>query len=52
MKVASSVPNHAAIYIGGDIILHHVYGRLSNRQIYGGYWRKHTTHHLRHKSLC
>jgi len=52
IKLVSSVPNHAAIYIGGDMILHHVYGRLSNRQLYGGYWRKHTTHHLRHKSLC
>ena len=52
MKVISSVPNHAAIYIGGDMIIHHVHGRLSNRQLYGGYWRKHTTHHLRHKSLC
>jgi proteasome lid subunit RPN8/RPN11 len=52
IKLVSSVPNHAAIYLGGDMILHHVYGRLSNRQIYGGYWRKHTTHHLRHESLC
>jgi len=52
IKLLSSVSNHAAIYIGGDTILHHVYGRLSNRQTYSGYWRKHTTHHLRHKSLC
>ena len=52
IKLVSSVPNHAAIYIGGDMIIHHVHGRLSNRQLYGGYWRKHTTHHLRHKSLC
>jgi len=52
IKLVSPVPNHAAIFIGNDRILHHVYGRLSNREIYGGYWRKHTTHHLRHKSLC
>jgi proteasome lid subunit RPN8/RPN11 len=52
IKVVSPVPNHAAIYIGDDKILHHVHGRLSNREPYGGYWRKHTTHHLRHKSLC
>jgi proteasome lid subunit RPN8/RPN11 len=52
IKLVSPVPNHAAIYIGNDLILHHVHGRLSNREIYGGYWRKHTTHHLRHKSLC
>ena len=52
IKLMSSVSNHAAIYLGGDMIIHHVYGRLSNRQLYGGYWRKNTTHHLRHKSLC
>jgi proteasome lid subunit RPN8/RPN11 len=52
IKLLSSVPNHASIFIGGDKILHHVYGRLSTKEIYGGYWRKHTTHHLRHESLC
>ncbi len=52
IKLVSPVPNHAAVFIGNDRILHHVHGRLSNRELYGGYWRKHTTHHLRHKSLC
>jgi len=52
MKVLSPVPNHAAIFIGENKILHHLYGRLSNREIYNKYWRNHTTHHLRHKSLC
>ena len=52
IKLVSPVPNHAAIFVGDDKILHHVHGRLSNREPYGGYWRKHTTHHLRHKSLC
>ena len=45
-------PNHIAIYIGGEMILHHCHGRLSRRDIYGGYWHKHTTHHLRHESKC
>ena len=52
IQLVSPVPNHAAIYIGNDKILHHVQGRMSNREVYGGYWRKHTTHRLRHKSLC
>lgn len=52
IKLVSPVPNHAAIYLGDNKILHHVHGRLSNREPYGGYWRKHTTHILRHKSLC
>lgn len=42
LQVASPVPNHAAIYLGDDMILHHVQGRLSSRDIWGGYWRKHT----------
>jgi len=52
IQLVSPVPNHAAIYIGNDKIIHHVHGRMSNREIYGGYWRKHTTHRLRHISLC
>lgn len=50
MRVASPVPNHAAIYLGENVILQHVYGRLSSRDVYGGYWLKNTTHVLRHQS--
>ena len=49
MQVLSNVPNHAAIYLGGDVIGHHLYGRLSGRDVYGGYYKKHTTHVLRKK---
>lgn len=49
---ATGVINHVAIYIGDDLILHHCHGRLSRRDIYGGYWQKHTVLHLRHKSKC
>ena len=53
LQCGSSVPNHAVIYLGDDKILHHCYDRLSRIDIYGGgYWYKHTTHHLRHKSKC
>lgn len=45
-------PNHIAVYVEGGLILHHAHGRLSRRDIYGGYWQKHTTHHLRHKTKC
>lgn len=50
IQIASPVPNHAAIYIGDGMILHHVQGRLSTKDPYGGAWVKHTTHHLRHVS--
>lgn len=52
MQVASPVPNHAAVYLGDGLILHHVQGRLSSRDVYGGYWRKHTVLQLRHRTLC
>ena len=51
IQVGGKVANHVAIYIGDDMILHHCADRLSNRAIYGGFWHKHTTHHLRHKEL-
>ncbi len=51
MQIRSPVPNHAAVYLGDEMILHHMYGRLSSRDIYGGYWQKATVVHLRHRSL-
>ncbi len=51
MQVASAVPNHCAIYLGDNLVLHHVYGRLSSRDVLGGYWRKNTCAVLRHRSL-
>ena len=48
MQILANVPNHGAVYLGGDIILHHLYNCLSRRDVYGGQWRKHTTHILRY----
>ena len=50
IAVGSPVPNHAAVYIGDNQIIHHVHNRLSGRDIYGDFWRKHTTHILRHEN--
>jgi len=52
MKIDSTVPNHAAIYLGENIILHHVHNRLSSRDVYkwGGYYHKMTAMVLRHES--
>ena len=50
MKLDSVVPNHAAIYLGDMIILHHVQGRLSSRDVYGGYYQKVTELCLRHET--
>lgn len=48
MQVCSPVPNHAAIWLGDGTILHHLAERLSSRDVFGGYYRKHTTHALRY----
>jgi proteasome lid subunit RPN8/RPN11 len=48
IQMNSPVPNHVAIYVGDGTILHHVWGRLSYREPWGGMWRKLATHHLRH----
>lgn len=51
MQVGAPVPNHGAVYVGGNQIIQHCHGRLSSRDVYGGYWRKVTNMVLRHKEL-
>ena len=47
--LGSSTPNHAAIYIGNQQILHHCPNRLSKRDLYGGFWLDYTHSIWRHK---
>lgn len=63
MQIKSPVINHAGVYLGNDYVLkeyptihkvpdamlHHLYGRLSERVVYGGYWREKTILICRHK---
>lgn len=49
MQYRSPVPNHAAVFVGESKILHHLTGRLSGVDVWGGYWEKFTTHIVRHK---
>ena len=49
IQLASPVPNHAAIYLGDQLILHHVQGRLSSRDVLGGYYLKNVACALRHR---
>lgn len=49
MCIGSEVPNHGAIYLGDEQILHHVQGRLSTRDVYGGFWLKNTYGYLRYE---
>ncbi|WP_353614099.1 C40 family peptidase [Mangrovibacter phragmitis] len=51
MQIRAPVTNHAAIYLGENIILHHMFGHLSSRIPYGQYWRDRTTRVIRHWEL-
>ena len=53
MNLVSPLPNHAAIYMGDQQVLHHVQGRLSSRDVYtlgSSYYGKSTACALRHES--
>lgn len=49
MQVLSDVPNHAGVYLEGGMMIHHLFNRLSCREIYGGYWQRHTRRILRYR---
>ncbi|MDX7989152.1 peptidase P60 [Xenorhabdus sp. 12] len=49
MQVQANEPNHAGVYIGEGVMLHHMYGQLSNRVSYSGYWQERTRLILRYR---
>lgn len=51
MNIASDIGNHGAVYLGDGMMAHHLYHRLSSRDVYGGYYRKHMLLCVRHKDL-
>lgn len=50
MQLRAPVPNHAAVYDGDGYIIHHVYGRLSSRELYRDFWQNITRYIMRHRS--
>ncbi len=50
MSMNSPGANHVGVYLGDGLFLHHVRGRLSSRDVYGGYYQKNTGRVLRHIS--
>ncbi|MDR5825825.1 C40 family peptidase [Caballeronia sp. LZ043] len=38
IRSKNDVPNHAGVYLGGGVMLHHMHGRLSGRTVWGGMW--------------
>lgn len=49
IRSRNGVPNHAAIYLGDGLMLHHLHGRLSSRDVYGGYYQEVTRSILRYQ---
>jgi cell wall-associated NlpC family hydrolase len=51
MQVESNKWNHSGILLEGNMLLHHLYGHLSQLVPYGGYWRERTMLITRHRSM-
>jgi len=50
MSLNSPGLNHCGVYLGDGLFLHHLRGRLSSRDVWGGYYQKSTGRYLRHTS--
>lgn len=49
IRSKNGVPNHAGIYLGDNVMLHHMYGELSGRTVWGGMWAHSLRTVLRYK---
>lgn len=51
MQVSAPVTNHAGIYLGDNMMLHHLFGQLSQRYPYSGYFQERTVRVVRRKEF-
>ncbi len=50
MQINAKVINHAGVYLGDDLFLHHLNRRLSSRDVFAGYYRQRTVRVARYGS--
>lgn len=51
VAIGEANPNHFAIFIDGDTILHHLYGKMSRVEPFRDFWRRQTCFILRHPDV-
>lgn len=51
MSIGSSNPNHFAIYVGDNTMIHHLSGRFSTDEPFRDFWRNVTSFVLRHPAV-
>ena len=51
MAIRNKNLNHVGVYLGDNMVLHHARGRLSSRDMYGGWLAKCTGRRLRHPDM-
>lgn len=51
MAIGESEPNHLAVYVGDNLIAHHIYGRLSSADLFRDFFRNTTCFVLRHPDV-
>ena len=49
--IGSTAPNHFAIFLGDNSIIHHLYGRFSSVEPYRDFWRNSAAFVLRHPQV-
>jgi proteasome lid subunit RPN8/RPN11 len=51
MRIRAPRENHMAVYLGNSVILHHLIGQTSRREVYQEFYQRRTTAVLRHRAF-